>query len=199
MEILNTCISRHFSYLSWKVGNGTQVRVRVDAIMGCDRRIFIPADLILHFHFVGKSTLNKLVSPTTTSIWSQGWMLVDDLHLLANWVVDWHNYVDALRKAHIKLGHVEDEIFWGHNVARGTYTSKLGYEALFNVAGSQGIFVVEENLEGFFSTKNQTNDVVGSKHQGVNMGDAKKSHKAGPSICLLCCGEEETIHLFYFL
>jgi hypothetical protein len=50
-------------FLAWKVGMGTHVRVGVDSIMGCDRRVFLSNVLIHHLHLIGKATLNIVNKP----------------------------------------------------------------------------------------------------------------------------------------
>lgn len=39
------------SHLAWKVGNGTQVRVGADAIVGCGNVIFLLAAVIHHVKY----------------------------------------------------------------------------------------------------------------------------------------------------
>lgn len=68
------------NFLAWKVdnglqvkiGNGLQVRVGADAIMDCDRRVFIFEELIQYFFSIGKDTLNLMAMLACTTIWSQG-------------------------------------------------------------------------------------------------------------------------------
>jgi hypothetical protein len=48
------------TYLTWKVGNGSQVRVGADAIMGCGNGIFLLANIIQHLQEIDKCTLNLM-------------------------------------------------------------------------------------------------------------------------------------------
>jgi hypothetical protein len=56
------------SYLAWRVGDGSQVRVGVDAIMGCGRDIFLPDEIIQHLQVIGRCTLNLIDNPDDTSL-----------------------------------------------------------------------------------------------------------------------------------
>jgi hypothetical protein len=69
------------SYLAWHVGDGTQVRIKVDAIMGCNRNVFLPRALVHHLQEVGRTTLNLINKPLETTLWKQGWLSSIDLGL----------------------------------------------------------------------------------------------------------------------
>jgi hypothetical protein len=88
------------SYLAWRVGNGSQVRVGEDAIMGCGRDIFLPDEIIQHLQVIGRCTLNLIDSPDDTSLWSQGWRKETDLGLQR-----WDHFLAELKKAHIRLNN----------------------------------------------------------------------------------------------
>jgi hypothetical protein len=34
-------------YLAWRVGNGAQVRIGIDAIMGCGQEVFLAENMVL--------------------------------------------------------------------------------------------------------------------------------------------------------
>jgi hypothetical protein len=69
--------------------------VSFDAIMGCDRGIFLYEELIYNFQMIGKASLNSMSNPTISTIWSQGWLSVVDLNLTGEWVIDWNNYISV--------------------------------------------------------------------------------------------------------
>jgi len=60
------------SYMEWRVGDGTKIRVGEDSIMGCLRNIFLPDEIIHHPEVIGKCTLNLIDNLEDTSLWSQG-------------------------------------------------------------------------------------------------------------------------------
>jgi hypothetical protein len=120
-------------FLAWKVGIGTQVRVGVDAIMGCDKRVFLSEALIHHLHLIGKATLNIVNKPRATTLWVQGWLSVEEINVVGDMVVEWKNYIFTLHRAHVRLTQAKDELIWGGNVMGGVYMTKLGYEALIGL------------------------------------------------------------------
>jgi len=60
------------SYLAWRVGHGSQVRVGEDAIMGLVRDIFLPDEIIHDLKVTRICTLNLIDILDETSLWSQG-------------------------------------------------------------------------------------------------------------------------------
>jgi hypothetical protein len=85
VEILTTAFLVIGKYMAWKVGNGAQVRIGSDAIIGCGEDIFLPATIVLHLQELDKCTLNKVDKPQDTTIWSQGWLSDQDLKLEMKW------------------------------------------------------------------------------------------------------------------
>eukprot|EP01018_Ginkgo_biloba_P018081 Gb_04379 [translate_table: standard] len=70
LQLFNAATRMEF--LAWRVGNGTQVRLGVDAIMGCGQNIFLPEDLVLQLQLLGRCTLDKIANPLDTTLWRQG-------------------------------------------------------------------------------------------------------------------------------
>jgi hypothetical protein len=61
------------SYLAWRVGDRSQVRVGENKIMGCGRYIFLLDEIIKHLQVIGICTLNLIGIPNDTYLCSQGW------------------------------------------------------------------------------------------------------------------------------
>lgn len=59
--------------MAWNVGNGEKVRIGSDAIIGCNDP-FLPLDTLAILRQRGYYSLNRVVNPNATSIWSQGWL-----------------------------------------------------------------------------------------------------------------------------
>jgi len=121
------------SFITRKVGNGSRVRVGIDAIMGCDRSILHHEELIYNFQIIGKVSLNSMSNPTISTISSQGWFNFFYLNLTSEWASDCNNYIATLQRVHIRFGPLEDELIWGINMVGGSDSTKLGCEALFGV------------------------------------------------------------------
>lgn len=69
------------TYLGWKGGDGSQVRIGVNVMMVCDKSVFLLEYTIQHFPFIGTVTLNTIENHIETSLWSQGWLKDEDLGL----------------------------------------------------------------------------------------------------------------------
>jgi hypothetical protein len=91
------------------VGNGSQVRVGVDAIMGFGRDTFLPNEIIQHLHVIGRCTL-KLIHSPDTSAWSQGWRMETNLGLEEIFSQMWDHFLVDLKKALIRLNNSSDEL-----------------------------------------------------------------------------------------
>ena len=58
-----------------RVGDGNQVRVGEDAILGCGNNIFFPLELSKFLHDRGLLIVNQEVDLNFSSIWKWGWAL----------------------------------------------------------------------------------------------------------------------------
>ena len=56
-------------YLSWIVGDGTQVRVDINEIMGCSRNIFLPGNIINQLSNFGNAILNHVANHVSSTLW----------------------------------------------------------------------------------------------------------------------------------
>jgi hypothetical protein len=55
--------------LAWKVGNGMQVRIGSDAIVGFGESIFLEEDLIYSLRMKGLCTLDRIANVEVNTIW----------------------------------------------------------------------------------------------------------------------------------
>lgn len=58
------------NFPAWRVGNGTQVKIGTDAIVGCMEGVFLPEGLVNLLRMKGFCTLNRVANEKVTSIWS---------------------------------------------------------------------------------------------------------------------------------
>jgi hypothetical protein len=59
-------------YLAWRVSNGAQVRIGIDALMGCGKKVFFAKNKVLTLQELRRCTSNMVNNPTETTLWSQG-------------------------------------------------------------------------------------------------------------------------------
>jgi len=50
--------------------------------MGCGQEAFIAKNIVLSLQELGRCTLDKVNNPSETTIWSQGWLLTQELGLI---------------------------------------------------------------------------------------------------------------------
>jgi len=56
------------AFLPWKVGDGLEVRVGKDAIMGCNLDIFLREVIFLHLQDLGNFNLNEIANGKVASL-----------------------------------------------------------------------------------------------------------------------------------
>jgi len=66
--------------------------------MGCDGRIFIFEDIIYYFKMVGKTTLNSMSNPTSTTILERGWLNANNLNMEGDWAIECTNFTRSIQR-----------------------------------------------------------------------------------------------------
>jgi hypothetical protein len=112
--------------LAWKIGNGQHFRLGKDPWSGCEGQHILSDQLLHHLNTKGIETLNNLVEPRLTTIWSQGWKEENRLGLDDDEVLELERYINLLKITQIRLRDREDELIWD-TTPSGIYTPKLGY------------------------------------------------------------------------
>jgi hypothetical protein len=75
--------------LTLKVGNGKNVRIGSDPIMGCGEYVFITPNLINHLHEKGIFNLHQIVDTDATNVWQEGLKLENPIELGGEWMDSW--------------------------------------------------------------------------------------------------------------
>jgi hypothetical protein len=88
------------------------VRIGTNAIVGCREYIFLPKGLVNQSRMNGLYTLNRIANTEATSIWTQGWSLVEDLGLDVIWNQSWSCYTLELQRDYVHLNDKNDELAW---------------------------------------------------------------------------------------
>ena len=120
--------------LTWKVGDGSRVRVGCDPWVGCSARFALSPDLIFFLNDWGLHYLNQVANPRTTSIWRQGWLSGADLLLEERWMEEWSLFVLDLQNSSVRITKARDELVWVH-AQSGSYSPKMGYKWLMSQQG----------------------------------------------------------------
>jgi hypothetical protein len=64
---------------------------------------FFFEDLIYYFQMIGKTTLNLISNPATTTIWEKGWWNANDLNMIGDWAIEWTNFTKLIQRVHVRL------------------------------------------------------------------------------------------------
>jgi hypothetical protein len=57
---------------------------------------------------------------------------MEALALDANWHNVWAQFISKIKRTHIHLSGVEDELVWYFNKSKGQYSTKYGYKAMIS-------------------------------------------------------------------
>jgi hypothetical protein len=183
--------------LAWKIGNGQCFRLGKDPWPGSEGQHILSDQLIQHLSTLGIESLNNLVDPRLTTLWSQGWKEANRLGLSDDEVIELERYINLLKISQIRLRDCEDELIWD-STPSGFYTPKLGYLKLnSDLAQRETVWWWGKlwKLKCPAKTRLFMWNVLNNK---VSTWDIlQKRNFSGPGWCTLCKSEGETIvHLF---
>ena len=88
------------SFLAWKVGIGSNVKVGADAIIFCNRNSYLLEVIINYLWVNGKLTLNQVANLEETTLWRQYWLSTDNLDLEEHLDSTWDLFLFELHKYH---------------------------------------------------------------------------------------------------
>ena len=88
------------SFLAWKVGIGSNVRVGVDSIICCNMNIYLLEVIINDLWVNGKLTLNQVANLEETTLWRQYWLSTDNIVLEDHLDSTWDLFLFELHKYH---------------------------------------------------------------------------------------------------
>ena len=100
------------SQLGWKVGNGLNIRLGVDPIVGNNSLYLLPADLRDYLHDLGISTLAQAQNLDGCGSDRSNWYIASDLYLGGEWADQWCTFVKGLTHGGIRIGTEEDTLLW---------------------------------------------------------------------------------------
>jgi hypothetical protein len=183
--------------LAWKIGNGHRVRLGADPWAGSEGQHLLPEQLILHLRIKGYDTLDKLVDPDQTTIWSQGWKSVVDFGLDDVDATELERYITGLKRTQVRLRDQEDELIWDQTTS-GFYTPKDGYTYLIReLVQSEPAWWWKKLWRINCPTKSKLFMWSVLTNKVPTWDILQKRNFSGPGRCPLCKTEGETTqHLF---
>ena len=117
--------------LSWQAGNGRNIQVGVDPIIGTSLSPFLPQDLIIFLQDCGITTLQHARNSFLAS--PNYWLSSADLNLGGAWALSWNDYVAGLEYGGIRSKYHEDKILWTVNQKDENVIAAIAYDQMINV------------------------------------------------------------------
>ena len=113
----------------WQVGNGSDIRLGVDPIVGLSNSFILPDDLRAYLEDYG---INILAKARNKSPFAAGyWFTVEELDLGGDWKYLWNKYIRGLEYNRIRLSDLYDTLLWSHSNYVGMISAAKGYECIF--------------------------------------------------------------------
>ena len=97
------------NFLTWKVGNGTNVRIGLDSWVGCKWRHNLPMSLVDKLHSAGLFYVSDIGCLDLSLLNNQGWFTAELIGLTNQHdITYWNDYVGLLKTNHVILSGDED-------------------------------------------------------------------------------------------
>jgi ribonuclease HI len=119
-------------WLVWNPGDGTEVRLGCDKILGLGDRSLLSFDLRSLLRNQNLTHLDQINLQTGSCALPDRWLDSGDLHLCNPLASEWNLYIAALKEAGITLSSCPDTLRWVGGDATGNLTVKNLYAALLN-------------------------------------------------------------------
>ena len=114
--------------LAWHVGNGQNIVVGVDPIIGTHSLSDLPLGLRDYLKDFGIVSLNH--AQNTLPGLHKYWYTTEDLDIVGEWKLAWDNYIRCLEQGRICLNPFVDSLVWNHNKHNGNVTAELVYDLI---------------------------------------------------------------------
>ena len=114
--------------LAWHVGNGQNILVGIDPIIGTHSLSDLPLGLREYLEDLGIVSLNHAhnILPGLHNYW----YMAENLNIVGNWKLAWDNYTGCLEQGRIRLNPLADSLVWTHNKHNGNITAELVYDLI---------------------------------------------------------------------
>ena len=114
--------------LMWQVGNGKEVLVGADPIVGMDRAFILSVELRSYLEDYGITTLDQAINHATGC-----WFTAEELDLCDIWSRQWNIYIRDLNYNRIHLRGETDSLLWSFEKYVGPITAAHSYDSLIYI------------------------------------------------------------------
>jgi hypothetical protein len=184
-------------WLCWMPGEGREIQLGSDVILGLGDRSLLSPELRTHLRSLNLIALEQIRIVAAESLLPDDWMSSSELHLREPLSTEWNLFISALKGAGISLKAEPDALSWAGGDGSGLISAKNLYCALQNriytvpcLPWTNKIWRLQLPLKlKLFSW------LVG--HDKLLTWDVlQRRGWEGPSLCLLCkAAPEDLLHL----
>ena len=183
-------------HLAWQVGNGIDIWIGVDLIVGNSSPYSLPAELRSFLEDLDIRTLSQAHNILPNS--QHYWYTAEDLGIAGDWKDAWDAYTARLAQGGIHLTTQANSLAWDFNKKDGSLTAKLAYDRIVKHYSPQA-----GNCMDSFIWNRALPRKIGCftwlvfRNKIPTWDNLQKRGWTGPGICVLCNLDEEAIsHLF---
>ena len=114
--------------LAWQVGNGENILLGIDPIVGTSNSCSFPSGLL---DFLDDLEINTLARAHNTLPGTlHYWYNAEDLCITGTWKTAWDSFTNALDLGGIRLYSRADSLIWAFNKHNGSVTANLVYDSI---------------------------------------------------------------------
>ena len=118
--------------LAWQVGNGENILLGIDPIVGASFSCSLPSGLLDFLDDIEINTLARACNtfPGTFPGTLHYWYNAEDLCITGTWKTAWDSFTNALDLSGIRLYTRVDSLIWAFNKQNGSVTANLVYDSI---------------------------------------------------------------------
>ena len=178
--------------MAWQVGNGENILLGIDPIVGPHTSFCLPEDLRTNLEDLNMCTLSQAHNSLINA--QSYWFTADDLNLGGTFKLIWTEYVEGLSGAGIRLTDRNDELVWVFNKKSGSISARNTYECIVRSSSP----LASNPVNSYLWNKALPNKIscfiwLALRNRVLTWENLQKKGKSGPGICVLCYAGEETV------
>ena len=182
-------------HLAWQVGNGENILLGIDPIVGFRSSYSLPEDLRSYLEDLNVCSLAQARNTLSSRSY---WYTLEDLDIGGSYSTIWNNYIESLIGAGIRLSNSSDDLVWTYKKNAGSITAKAVYDCIVFSHSPPAPSPAESSLwNRALPNKISCFIWLSIRNRILTWENLQKRGYHGHGICVLCCKDEETVeHLF---
>ena len=179
-------------HLSWQVGNGNDILIGIDPIIGVPSSLSLPDDLRTFLEDLDINTLSQARNTLPDS--QHYWYSAEDLCIDGVWKDAWDAYTRGLHLCGIHLTAQPDTLLWDFNKQDGSISAKLVYDCIVkSFPPSFGSRLHTYLWSSTLPSKIGCFIWLALRNKILTWDNLQKRGWFGPGICALCNADEESV------